>query len=37
MREGLRDLSLGLAPGEQPTREQMEAAARDALKAMGYG
>ena len=28
-------LSLGWRPGEQPTIEQMEAAARDALKAMG--
>ena len=30
-------LSLGWRPGEQPTREQMEAAARDALKAIGMG
>jgi ATP-dependent exoDNAse (exonuclease V) alpha subunit len=28
-------LSLSWAPGEQPTREQMEEAARDALKALG--
>jgi hypothetical protein len=28
-------LSLGWRPGEQPTREQMEEAARDALKAIG--
>jgi Ti-type conjugative transfer relaxase TraA len=30
-------LSLGWRPGEQPTREQMEAAAHDALKAIGMG
>jgi Ti-type conjugative transfer relaxase TraA len=30
-------LSLGWRPGEQPTREQMEAAALDALKAIGMG
>jgi Ti-type conjugative transfer relaxase TraA len=28
-------LALGWRPGEQPTREQMEAAAHDALKALG--
>jgi Ti-type conjugative transfer relaxase TraA len=28
-------LSLGWRPGERPTRDQMEAAARDALKAIG--
>jgi Ti-type conjugative transfer relaxase TraA len=28
-------LSLGWRPGEEPSREQMEAAARDALKAIG--
>ena len=30
-------LSLSWRPGEQPTREQMEEAARDALKALGMG
>jgi hypothetical protein len=30
-------LSLGWRPGEQPTREQMEAAAHGALKALGMG
>jgi hypothetical protein len=30
-------LALGWRPGEQPTREQMEAAALDALKAIGMG
>jgi len=30
-------LSLGWRPGEEPSREQMEVAARDALKAIGMG